>query len=239
LPEQLTSNRHRNRILNALEDGDLTRLEDHLTPVTLKFRQRLERANEKIQNAYFPNKGIASVVAIGSKERRQAEVALVGRDGMTGLAIVLGTDRSPHDTFMQVPGEGLSISADDLRRAMDESSTMRACFLRYVQVFTVQSAHSALANAQGKLEERLARWLLMAHDRINGDELDLTHEFLALMLGVRRAGVTTGLHQLEKQGLVSMARSSVVILDREGLQECANGLYGTPEAEFEHLFGGI
>jgi CRP-like cAMP-binding protein len=110
--------------------------------------------------------------------------------------------------------------------------------LRYAQAFSVQLAQSALANAQGKLEERLARWLLMAHDRVNGDELELTHEFLALMLGVRRAGVTTALHQLEKRGLVSMARSSVVILDREGLQECSNGLYGTPEAEFERLFAG-
>src|SRR5262249_39111293 len=131
------------------------------------------------------------------------------------------------------------ISADDLRRAMAESGSLAAWLMRYAHVFAIQAGHTALANAHGKIEERLARWLLMAQDRVDGDELFLTHEFLAVMLGVRRAGVTTALHQLEAQALISTARGSVIVLDRAGLEESANGLYGVPETEFERLFPGV
>ena len=108
--------------------------------------------------------------------------------------------------------------------------------MRYAYVFAVQAGHTALANAHGKIEERLARWLLMAHDRLEGDDLHLTHELLSTMLGVRRAGITTALHELEKLALISTVRGCVTILDRSGLEQSANGLYGVPEAEFERLF---
>jgi CRP-like cAMP-binding protein len=119
---------------------------------------------------------------------------------------------------------------------MDESVTMLRCFLRFAHVFAVQSGYTALANAQGKIEERLARWLLMVHDRMERDTLELTHEFLALMLGTRRAGVTMALGHFEHKGVIETARGAVTVKDREGLIECANGLYGVPEAEFERLF---
>ena len=137
---------------------------------------------------------------------------------------------------MQVEGSGQAIGADQLSGAMEQSVTMVRCFLRFAHVFAVQSSYTALANARGKIEERLARWLLMAQDRIGSDSLELTHEFLALMLGVRRAGVTTALQQLESKAVLQTARGAVTIADREGLEECANGLYGHPEAEFERLF---
>jgi CRP-like cAMP-binding protein len=215
--------------------SDLCVLERYLEPVALNLRQRLESANRRIKNAVFVERGIASVVAVGG-DRRQAEVAVIGREGMTGLAIVLGVERWPHDTFMQVAGEGHSLTADNLRRAMAESRTLRSYLLRYAHVFSIQAGHTALANAQGKIEERLARWLLMAHDRIENDELHLTHDFLAVMLGVRRAGVTTALHELEDRALITTARGSVKVVDRSGLEDHANGLYGVPEAEFERLF---
>jgi CRP-like cAMP-binding protein len=236
MSDQSLSNRPCNRILASLTDEDLALLEPHLEPVTLKVRQRLENAGKKIKSAYFLNRGIASVVAISATERRQAEVAMVGREGMTGLAIVLDADRSPNETFMQIAGDGQCIAAADLQRLLETSPTLRACLLRYAHVFSVQGMHSALANSHGKLEERLARWLLMAHDRINGEDLALTHDFLALMLGVRRAGVTIALHHLETQGLIAMSRRNIAVLDRDGLEESANGLYGAPEAEFERLF---
>ena len=122
-----------------------------------------------------------------------------------------------------------------LRGLMEKSPALAAGLMRYAHVFAVQAGHTALANAQGKIEERLARWLLMAHDRLD-DELHLTHEFQSIMLGVRRAGVTTALHQLEKLALISTTRGCVTVLDRHGLEESANGLYGVPEAEFERLF---
>src|SRR5262249_4175929 len=163
-------------------------------------------------------------------------IAMVGWEGMTGLPVVLGAERTSHETFMQVEGEGQSIAADNLRHAMEQSSSLSAFLLRYAHVFSIQVEHTALANAQGKIEERLSRWLLMAHDRIDGDKLLLTHELLAVMLGVRRAGVTTALHELESKGLISTARGSLTVLDRDGLEESANGLYGVPEAEFDRLF---
>jgi hypothetical protein len=110
-------------------------------------------------------------VAIGTDDGEQAEIGLVGREGMPGLAIVLGVERSPHDTFMQVDGKGQSITADNLRRAMPGSPSLASYLLRYAHVFSIQAGHTALANAQGKVEKRLARWLLMAHDRLEEDKL--------------------------------------------------------------------
>jgi CRP-like cAMP-binding protein len=227
----------KNRLLGSLARADQEMLVPHLEVATLKFRQRLEPAGRKIESVYFIDGGLASVVAIGGSERRQTEVAVVGREGMTGTAVILGVDRSPHETFMQVEGWGRRIKAVVLRDLMEKSRSLSARFMHYVHVFAVQASDTALANAQGKIEERLARWLLMAHDRLESDELHLTHEFLSVMLGVRRAGVTTALHQLEKSALISTSRACVTLRDRCGLEKIANGLYGKPEAEFERLFG--
>jgi len=229
-------NVQRNRILNALSNADIDLLQPHLERVPLKFRQHLQSANRQIKNVYFPERGVASVVAASGGERGQAEIAVVGRDGMTGLAVVHGAHRSPCEIFIQVEGEGQRISAEDLCQVMDKSGTMLKCFLRYAHVFNVQSGYTALANARGRIEERLARWLLMSRDRVDDDEMLLTHEFIALMLGVRRAGVTGALQALESKGLIDTARGSITMKDRDGLEEYANGLYGPPEAEFERLF---
>ena len=205
-------------------------------PVTLGFRQRLQLSNRRVKAAYFLDSGIASVVAVATGSRSQAEVAIVGWEGMTGLPVVLRAGRSPCEVFIQVEGHGQCIQADDLLSAMSQSAALQDTLLRFAHVFTVQSGYTALANAHGKIEERLARWLLMAQDRIANDELLLTHEFLSLMLGVRRAGVTVALQHFESGGLIAANRGSVIIKDRDGLEESANGLYGAPEAEFERLF---
>jgi DNA-binding transcriptional regulator YhcF (GntR family) len=156
---------------------------------------------------------------------------------MTGLAAVLGAKRSPHEIYMEIEGDGRCITAEALCGFMEKSRSLTGSLLRYAHAFSVQVAFTSLANAQGKIEERLARWLLMAHDRLERDEIHLTHEFLSAMLGVRRAGVTAALHQLESSALISTARGRVTVLDRDGLKDSANGLYGVPEAEFERLFG--
>ena len=229
--------KRRNGILASLTPSDQSLLNPLLRPTELVLRQRLETAKRRIPAVYFLESGLASVVVRGTCGKRQTEAAIIGSEGMTGLAVVLGVDRSPHETFMQHEGAGQYIASDDLRAAMAQSSSLTAAFLRFAHVLSVQVAHSALANAQGKIEERLARWLLMAHDRIDGDDLCLTHEFLSIMLGVRRAGVTSALHQLEAHAQISIARGSITVLDRAGLEESANGLYGAPEAELERLFG--
>ncbi len=162
---------------------------------------------------------------------------MIGREGMTGLAVVLGTDRTPNETFVQNAGEGTRIAAASLRRAIAQSRSLHHCFLLYAHTFGVQATHTARANGHSKLEERLARWLLMAHDRLEQDKLVITHEFLSLMLGARRPGVTVGLNLLENKGVIRIHRGVITIIDRTGLKRAANGAYGVPEAEFERLFG--
>ena len=235
-------NAPRNRVLDCLPNADFDLLTPHLEDVALGVRKRLQSSNRVIETVYFPDSGLGSVVAIGRGREPQTEVALVGREGMTGLPVVHGTDRSPYEIFVQVEGDGRQISSANLRDAMARSATMRDCFLLYSHTFHIQSGYTALANAQGTLEQRLARWLLMAQDRLDSEQLLLTHEFLALMLGVRRAGVTVALQHFEGKGLTHGERGAVTIIDRDGLEELSDGFYGPPEAEYERIFaasGGV
>jgi CRP-like cAMP-binding protein len=224
-----------NEILARLSRADFRLLEPHLEHVELPLRRRLEARNRRIDHVYFIESGFASVVANGSG--RPTEVGMIGREGMSGLPVVMGTDRSPHETFMQAGGDGWCMRASNLRLRMQDSATMRMVFLQYAHVFSVQAAQTAFANGRGKIEERLARWLLMAHDRLLQKELPLTHEFLSMMLSVRRAGVTVALHLLQKRGLIQIGRSVIRIVDREGLLATSNGTYGVPEAEYRRVFG--
>jgi CRP-like cAMP-binding protein len=188
-----------NGLLAAMSADDLALLKPKLQPLTLKTKQVLEPANKPIKYNYFIDSGLASVIAIGRNGHR-LEVGIIGREGMTGLPVVLGNDRSPNETFIQVEGTGSRIAADDLRKVMRKSASLARVLLNFVNTFLVQTSHTALSNGTATIEERLARWLLMAQDRVNGNEIPLTHEFLSLMLGVRRAGVTGALNQLDRKG---------------------------------------
>ena len=177
----------RNRLLAALSSADLALLQPDLDSVSLELRQVLETANEPINHNYFIDHGIASIVAGNGNHRRRIEVGLVGFEGMTGVAVVLGNDRSPNENFMQVGGEGRRIDSGRLRVAMRESRSMQGVFLNFARSFMNQISSTALSNGTSSIEERLARWLLMAHDRLDDNTIPLTHEFLSLMLGVWRA----------------------------------------------------
>jgi CRP-like cAMP-binding protein len=222
----------RNRLLSALSADDLALLSPCLTPVELAVRDQVEWPNKPIKHVVFPETAIISVVADGAR-KKQLEVGIIGREGMTGLMVVLGNDRSPYSTYAQVAGRANRMTADDLRSAMKGSPTLAGVLFRYVQAFMIQTSQTAISNGSAKLEERLARWLLMAHDRVENDELPIIHEFLALMLGVRRPGVTVTLHSLEQQGLIHPHRGSITVLDREGLMRVADASYGVAEAEYE------
>jgi CRP-like cAMP-binding protein len=219
----------RNGLLAAITPDDLALLQPKLEALPLKIRQVLEPANKPIKYSYFIASGLASVIAIG-KNGHRLEVGIIGREGMTGLPVVLGNDRSPNETFIQVPGTGSRIATNDLRLAMQKSASLTRVFLNFVNAFLIQTSHTALSNGTASIEERLARWLLMAQDRLGGKEVPLTHEFLSLMLGVRRAGVTGALNQLDRKGVISLSRGRIEVIDREGLINSANGAYGIPEA---------
>ena len=218
---------YQNCILSRLSKSDLRLLEPCLEPTDLPVRKVLERRGKPIKAVYFPETGFASVVANGSG--RPIEVGVIGREGMTGLPVVLGGDRNEHETFIQAAGHGHCLPARDLRDAMAKSASLHGAFLRYVQVFLAQTAQTAVSNGRSKIEERLARWLLMADDRIDSDELPLTHEFLAMMLAVRRPGVTTAIQELEREGLISRRRGKVIVIDRHGLEKLSNGTYSPLE----------
>ena len=212
-----------NKILASLAASDFHLLEGGMTAVQVNVPKQLEVPNKRIDQVYFIETGFASVVADSSGQ--PTEVGLIGSEGMTGLAVLMGHDRSPNETYMQLTATGLRISAQHLRRAVGQSPTLHRALLRYGYEFQIQIMQTAFVNSRGNVEERLARWLLMAQDRIDGDELALTHEFLSIMLGVRRASVTDMLRILAEEDLVALKRWTITILDRKTLQTRSNGFY--------------
>jgi CRP-like cAMP-binding protein len=227
---------HGNRLLAAMSPGDQALLAPALELKEFALRQVFEMPNRPIKHVYFIDRGMASVVARGNGDDH-VEVGLIGREGASGVSVILGGDRSPHYTYAQLAGAGHRIGAGALRDSMEVSPTLRALLLKFAHTFMIQTAQTALANGRAKLEARLARWILMGHDRINGDQLPLTHEFLSVMLGVRRAGVTVALHLLQERGLIRTQRSHIAIVDRKGLEHMTNGAYGVPENEYRRLIG--
>ena len=209
-----------------------------LEVVNLDARQILDAPRGPISHVYFVESGLVSVVGMASPDRR-IEVGMVGYEGMTGLDVVLGDDSSPNETLVQCSGSASRISTVALRQIMKKSESITARLLHYVRVFLVQTSQTALSNGRGKLDERLARWLLMWDDRVFDAGSTITHDFLALLLGVTRPGVTIALHVLEGKGLIRSTRSRVRILDRDGLRLATNGFYGVPEAEYERSIGQL
>jgi CRP-like cAMP-binding protein len=163
------------------------------------------------------------------------EIGIIGREGMTGAPIVLGTDRAPFRCFIQMQGHGLRLATSRLQAALCASRSLDRALRLYSQAMAVQTAATAFANAEHTVEMRLARWLLMCHDRTDGDDLALTHEFLSMMLGVRRPGVTTAIHVLEGNSLIRASRGVISVRNRQGLEALADNAYGMPEAEYARL----
>ena len=226
-----------NLLLDRLSPDDLELLEPYFTREKLDVKKVLIAANQPIEHVWFPEGGVASVVATMDDEGL-TEVGIFGRDGFAGTPLLLGADTSPHETFMQVDGHtGLRIDASRFLAAVDQSATLRTALLRYVQTFITQTAHSAVSNAHQRIEARLARWLLMCHDRNDSDDIALTHEFMAMMIAAERSGVTVSLHVLEGAGMIRSKRGRVIILDRHKLEELAGDAYGRPEAEYRRLIG--
>ena len=216
----------RNRLLSSLSSESLERIGDQLEFIELPLRYSLVEANEPTTYVHFMESGLASSVAASADEDEQIEVGHIGFEGMTGLHLVLGVDRTPTQTLMPVEETAFRLSADGLAKAMAEDSALHALLLRYVHTFQLQLAYSALANGRYSIPERLARWLLMCHDRLGSGGMRLTHEFLALMLGVRRSGVTNEIHILEGIHAIKATRASIDILDRAKLEDVAGGAYG-------------
>jgi CRP-like cAMP-binding protein len=230
---QLQQSAVRNRLLKALSPDDFALLQPHLEPVSLTLRQMVIEAGEPIRDAAFVESGILSLIAQTPDDR--IEVGMIGREGLSNVAVAFGVDRSTYGLMCQGEGEALRLSADELRAAAQRSPSLNALLARYLYAFTVQTSQTAYANASLNVEARLARWVLMTHDRTDGYELSLTHDFLAGMLGVRRPGVTTATHVLEGAGMIRSDRGRITVVNRTKLEELADSAYGLAEAEYKRL----
>lgn len=224
----------RNTLLSSLSPQTFSRIRPYLQAVELPVRHVLASPDRVTTHVYFLESGLGSIIAPAGREQ-SIEVAHVGREGMSAPHVLLHVDRSPNHTFMQAGGHGFSLPVEVLHDALDNDPDMRVRFLRYVYYYEQQLVQSALANGLYNLHQRLARWLLMCHDRLDTNELPITHDFLALMLGVRRSGVTDNLHILEGAHAISSTRGQVRILSRAKLEEIAGECYGPAEREYERV----
>ena len=226
----------RNHLLRTMSAEDFDRLAPHLEQCRLERDKGLFATGDTPEYAWFPDTGMGSLVAT-SPEGHRVESGVYGLDGFAPVGLILAAPVSPYDSMVQLPGSGWRVSAAVLVEAADASASLRTLLLRYAHALSVQTTYTALSNSVHPIDERLARWLLMCHDRTIGNELELTHEFLSLMLAVRRPSVTTALHTLEGNRFIRSERRCITILNRAGLEEFAGDAYGRPEEEYRRLLG--
>jgi CRP-like cAMP-binding protein len=222
-----------NGLLTALASEDFALLIPLLTRVDLPVRKQLEFRERKAEYVYFPQSGLASVVAKAA--RQELEIGIIGKEGLVGICLLHEVQLSAHETFMQIAGTGWRIPASDFQQAVSRSPSMRHLFLQYAHTMFIQLGYSALAAGRQKIDTRLARWLLMAQDRADGPVVELTHEFLAIMLGTRRPGVTVALQALVLSGAIETSRGHVTVVNRQILEDAADGGYGEPEKAYRRI----
>ena len=213
-----------NSILRALSRKDGQRLVVHNKQVNLKYGDILSEPGKKLHYVYFPNSGIISLLTPVAGHA-SVEVGLVGREGMAGMALFLGVGVSPVRMLVQGAGTAMQIEAVAFGQELKRNPLLRDALNRYLYEFMVQVGQTTGCNRFHQIGERLARWLLMTHDRIDSDEFLLTQEFLAHMLGVRRAGVTLAARDLQKKKLIRYSRGNLTIINRKGLERAACGCY--------------
>jgi CRP-like cAMP-binding protein len=235
-PEGSPQSREPNRLLRVLPPDSYERLSPHLERVEFSVRQTLWETNAPIRSVYFPRTCVLSLL-IPLEEDGPVESATIGREGMAGVPIVLGADETLATTIAQVPGEALRLPAAVLRTAIGQDSALLAVMLRYAHVLHEQASQAVACNRKHSMDERCARWLLMTQDRVGASQFPLTQEFLAFMLGVRRATVTVAAGILQHAGLIRYSRGKVTIVDRARLEEAACGCYRVMREKSEAMFG--
>lgn len=225
-----------NRLLNALPRIDREHLLTHCEPVNLRFAEVLYLAGAKIPHVYFP---IGSFISLVTPVDGDAglEVGLIGNEGILGITLILGVDIAPFQALVQGAGSALRISVPLFLLELERSVSLQRELKRYLYVSMSQLAQTAACNRFHLVESRLARWLLMTHDRAHADTFHVTHIFLAYILGVRRVGITKAALSLQEQGLISYRRGDITILNRGGLEAAACGCYRTGRETYERILG--
>jgi CRP-like cAMP-binding protein len=226
----------RNRILRALPPGEYSRIAPNLEHVSVKALQILADSGEDLQHVYFPEAAIVSV-ARRMEDGSLIEAGTIGREGMAGLAVALGDSWSPAVLQGQVPGPCKRMRFAVLREMLPELAVLSSMLRRFTLSFLDQLGQAVACNAVHSVEQRCARWLLMTHDRVGGDEFELTHQVLAQMLAVRRASVSEVASAFQKSGVIAYSRGRMVILQRAGLEAAVCECYGILRANSERILG--
>ncbi len=227
-----------NRLINNLDSEDRDQLLPHLVPVTLPRLFVMAEPNVPADLSYFLESGIGSIIGV-SPAGSEVEVAIFGCEGMSPPNSLFEDKQAPFKVLIQVAGQGHSVKNDVLFELLPKCRSLRRILSRYAQTLFVQTAYTSLSNASHSVDKRLSRWLLMVHDRSEGNALPLTHDFLSAMLNVRRQSVTDSLHVLEGERFIANTRGLVTIKDRDGLRAFAGDAYGVAEAEFNRLIGSM
>jgi len=223
-----------NKLLAALPEEEYNKLRRNLEPVTFTLRYSLAVPGEPIAYVYFPSHGVMSLL-VPMSDGESMEVAMVGNEGMVGIHAYLGQTKASLIAFCQVPGEGLRMKIDTFLKEVEKRGPLSTLLDRYLEGLLIQMAIAGGCNRLHTIEKRCARWLLMTQDRVDGPEFVLTQEFLAKMLGIRRAGVNAVATTLKKAGLIRYSRGTLTILDRDGLEKMACACYKTIKMAHEFL----
>jgi CRP-like cAMP-binding protein len=224
-----------NRLLAALQANVLERLAPELETVPLHNREIVQRIGRPAEHVYFPHSGIGSMV-IRMRDGMNVETASIGNEGILGVPSMLGDAAATEETISQLPGEASRVRVRFMRAEFDRDERLRMLLLRYLQLLMGQIAQGSACNRIHPIDGRCARWLLSTHDRVAGDEFPLTQDFLALMLGVRRAGVSVAHHAMRRDGLIAYTRGQVTIVDRRGLERVACECYGVIKERIDRFF---
>jgi CRP-like cAMP-binding protein len=225
-----------NALLKSLPASAYAEIAKKLTHIDHPRKALIAEKGEPFKYAYFPDEGMVSIVLV-TTEGTPIEVGTVGKEGFVGIPILLGADLSDRKLFSQVPGHGWRMDPDDFRAALSDFAELRLLCQRFTLTMINQISQTAACNRLHTIEERCARWLLLAHDRDTSRTVDLTQEFLSMMLGVRRSGVNIAVKTLEKAGLIEHSRGSIKILDRKLMEEISCGCYEEVKQYFHETMG--
>ena len=229
-----STNALKNHLLASLSNDEFARFQSKLEPVSLKLGTVLYESGDRLDHAYFPTTAIISLLYI-MENGSTAEIGVVGNDGILGIALFMGGETTNSRAIVQSAGEVFKIKAQDLKTEFGRGGTFQTMLLRYTQALMTQISQTAVCNRLHSLEQQLCRWILLSHDRLNSDKLVMTHDLISNMLGVRREGVTLAAQKLAEKGLITNTRGTIILIDRQGLENAVCECYQVVNDEYNRL----